>query len=165
MCTLYTLHCLTNKDCKCLVTFFTLIVDTTFPLCSSTLEERVKHLAATQNVIASYLNVEPPERFNNVTAYFDQLRREVTNFFFIPFDADSDNVLGRHEFHLLFLDLLSTANFFERSEICEADYLTFCDGNGDGSVGMDELEQCTGTLPCKCLSCIMGLIEKILFEG
>ena len=102
---------------------------------------------------STHLHIEPPEKFNNLTMYLEELRQKVTDFFFNPFDKDSNNMLDGHEFHLFFLALLSDANSDQTSEICEADYLIFCDGDKDGNVDRDELEQCTGTLPCKLSSC------------
>ena len=128
---------------------FSFIIDATSPTCAPTLEERVKELAIIQRVVTKYLGIEPPEKFTNLTMYLEELRQKVTNSFFNPLDLDSNNMLDGHEFHLFFLDLLSDVNAHEMSEICELDYLTFCDGDGDDNVDRDELERCTGTLPCK----------------
>jgi len=124
------------------------------PTCAPTLERRVKELAFIQTVIATstHLHIEPPERFTNLTIYLEQLRKKVTDFFFNPFDRDGNNRLDDHEFHLSFLALLSDTNSNETPKICEEDYLLFCDGDGDRNVERDELEQCTGTLPCKFIS-------------
>ena len=115
------------------------------PSCATTPEARVRGLAELQTVLAeTYVGL--PDHFRTTQLYLQTLMRQVTNLY-NSFDTNNTGTLDRHEFHLLFHGILSDSN--TNLGICENDFLSFCDGNGDGNVSAGELELCTGVVPCK----------------
>lgn len=118
--------------------------DVSTPGCADTLEERVRGLAEIQMVLGeTYVGL--PDHFATAQLYLQNLMRQVTNNLFTPFDANSNDRLGTHEFHLLYQAIISDSN--TNLNICEDDFLGFCDGNGDDQVTQGELELCTGVVP------------------
>ena len=87
------------------------------------------------------------DHFPTTQIYLQNLMRQVTNNLFNPFDANNNDILGDHEFHLLYQGILSDTN--TNLIICEDDFLNFCDTSGDQRVTQSELELCTGVVPCK----------------
>lgn len=121
-------------------------VDVTGPECAKSLEDRVRGLAEIQTVLAeTYVGL--PDHFATTLLYLQNLMRQVTNNLFNPFDANNNDTLDRHEFHLMYQGIISDSS--TNLGICEDDFLGFCDGNGDGRVSQGELELCTGVVPCK----------------
>lgn len=119
----------------------------TGPDCADTLEVRVRGLAEIQTLLAeTYVGL--PDHFATTDLYLETLRRQVTTNLYTPFDADSNDVLDSHEFHLLYQGLLSDAKVLTVS-ICEDDFLSFCDDNNNGNITEGELQLCTGVMPCE----------------
>ena len=116
------------------------------PICSNTLEARVKALARIQDVIADQFAPGLPAEFPNTTIYREELRNYFINLVFPATDNNRDNMLDGDEFHKLFVVLLEDNRIID---ICEDDYLSFCDGDKDGMVRKEELEKCSGAVPCK----------------
>jgi len=116
------------------------------PICGITLEARVKSLARVQYVIAEKFGPGLPEKFPNTSMYQEELRNYFINLMFPATDSDHDNMLNGDEFHKLFVVLLEEDEIID---ICESDYLSFCDGDNDGMVRKEELEKCIGAIPCE----------------
>jgi len=104
-------------------------------------------LAEIQTLLAeTYVGL--PDHFATTTLYLETLRRQVTTIMFTPFDVNRNDSLERHEFHLSYQGLLSDARV-KKVTLCEEDFLNFCDGNKNGRVTEEELQLCTGVMPCE----------------